>query len=305
MNNTIPSFKASLLQNPETRQPAPTVDEIMADVPAQQDFVQPKNGSSGVVLKTVSGVLALTALGVLGRRGTFGKSVQKFLGGIPKLSTEQIQEQIASKLTDYISRTEATPFTMKILGNGKTTATRILANGEKEIISFSKDSGMPELRVLFGKAKGKKALNYTTYKGADVLDDGFDAANNFYKKYSRNGIRRKHLFGQKHNKTQITYGDQVRGDGTSQVLRETTYYRNGDLNNIVEQDHGSGVATIRDMLYGKDKKIKGLDIISSDGTIIRKVKGENPVLVTEPHRPNNRLQKFLKFFSWQKRNVID
>lgn len=304
--NSIPSFKASLLQNTDNKPIAPTVEEILGDSAVVENMTSPQEVKSGrKTFGIVSGALALTALGVLGRRGSFGKSIQKFLGGTPKLSAEQIQEQIASKISDYITRTENTPFTIKALANGKTTATRVLANGEKEIVLFGQNTGTPEFRVVFAKSSGDKALNYTTYKGADVLDDGFDTVNNFYKKYSRDAISRKHIFGLKQNKAKIVYGEQVRGDGTTEVLRHTTYYRNGDINTIVEQDSNSGVSIVRDMLYGKDKKIKGLDVISSDGTIIRKLKGANPILVQEPNRLSSRWQKILEFFSMQKRNIIE
>ncbi len=304
--NRIPSFKASLLQNPDNKPVAPTVEEILGDSGAVENTAPPQSyKSGGTTIRIVSGAVALTALGVLGRRGTFGKSVQKFLGGTPKLSAEQIQEQIASKISDYIARTENTQFTIKALANGKTTATRVLANGEKEIVLFNQNAGTPEFRVVFGKPSGDKALSYTTYKGADILDDGFDTVNNFYKKYSRDAISRKHIFGPKQNKATIVYGEQVRGDGTTEVLRHATYYRNGDINTIVEQDSRSGLKIVRDMLYGKDEKIKGLDVISSDGTVIRKLKGANPILVQEPNRPSSRWQSFLEFFSLQKRNIIE
>jgi len=308
MGSTIPSFQASLIQNIDTNKtPAPSVEEILADkIPAVQTPAEDtKTRSSHTGLKVVGGALALTALGVLGRRGNLGKSVQKFLGGIPKLSTEQIQERITSKLADYVSRTEAAPFELKVLANGKTVASRILTNGEKELISFSNTTGLPEARVQFGKDKGKGALSYISYKGADILDDGFDAANNFFKKYTRSGTSRKHLIGQKHNTAHITYGDMVRGDGQTTLIKENVYYNNGNLNHSVERDGATGNVVLRDILYGTDNKAKGLDIVSGDGTIIRKLKGEAPIFVDAPNRKMSKFQKLLRFFSYQKPNVIE
>ena len=184
------SFKQSLIQNIDNKTPAPTVDEIMAQPPVSTNPQEKKN--SNLAGKIVTSAVVLAALGFAGRQGYLSKRVQKLLGGTPKLSKAQIEEKINAKLNDYIARTENTIFDIQPLGTNKYRATRIKANGNKEVITFNAKSGLPDCRVEFAKQKGDKSLEYTSYMGADILDADFDDAANFYKKFSRTGIKRKH-----------------------------------------------------------------------------------------------------------------
>lgn len=279
---SIPAFKANLIQNVDNKQPAPSVEEILTSSGGQQYVpeAQPKN--SHYILKTLGGLAVLTALGVTGRRGGFGKTVQKFLGGTPKLSPEQLQEQvqakIQAKLNDYISRTEDALFEVKTLANGKTRASRNLADGKQEIILFEKDGELPEFRVILEKTGKNKGLNYTSYKGADILNEGFDP-NAFYKQYLSTDIKKRWFFSrERYNNAAVTYGEMVRGDGVSTIERTTTYNKNGSVRRITDKDSLTPDVTVREMLYDKNDKSKlvGVDITTGD-TTVRKIKGQAPV----------------------------
>lgn len=303
---SIPSFKASLIQNVNTNNssPAPSVEEILADkTPAGAGNTVP-SPHSNVAPTVVTAIVALAALGIAGKGGLLGKRVQKMLGGTPKLSRDNIKERITNKLNEYIGRTDANPFEITVLKNGRTRASRIKSNGNKEIITFDKNTGLPEFRVEFAGAKDGKALNYTTWKGADVLDEGFDEANNFYKQYSRGNVARKHLFGPKYTKSETIYGEMVKDADKSRITHTTSYYNDGSINMITEVDPGQNKATIKDILYDKDGRPKGLDIISTDSPIVRKLKGEAPVVVDSPNRKDSLLTKIGEFFSIQNKNVI-
>ena len=303
---SIPSFKASLIQNVNTNNssPAPSVDEILADKqPASAENTTPPKRSN-VAPAIITAAVALTALGIAGKGGLLGKRVQKMLGGTPKLSGDNIKERITNKLNEYIGRTDANPFEIKVLKNGKTRASRVKSNGNKEIITFDKNTGLPEFRVEFAGAQDGKSLKYTTWKGADILDEGFDEANNFYKQYSRGNVARKHWFGPKYTKSETTYGEMVRDADKSHLSRTTVYYNDGSINKVTEVDPAQNKTTVKDILYDNDGQPKGLDIISTDSPIVRKLKGEAPVVVESPNRKDSILKKIGEFFSIRKKNVI-
>jgi len=306
--SSIPSFQASLIQNIDVNKPsaAPTVEEILARTPepASQDSQETKR-RTGVVPKLVTAAVALAALGYAGRKGWLSKRVQKWLGGKPKPTQKQIQDKINTQLNEYISRTRDNAFDIKVLGNGKTRAERIKENGNKEIIVFSSKTGLPEMRLESNNAKGNNALEYVVWKGADILDEGFDALNNFYKKYTRSAKARKHPFGPKVSVAETTYGEMANPEGITRTSIATRYYKDGTIDRATVFNDSQEGSFARDFLYGKDGKLKGLDIISADGTIIRHKKGELPVLVRETNRKSSRWQKFLDIFARSKKNVIE
>lgn len=306
--NNIPSFRASLIQNVDSNKNSkvPSVEEILAKEPdkSQVNNNQSPQKHSSVAPKVVTALVALTALFYAGKSGLLSKRVQKLLGGKPNLSKQQITDKINAKLNEYLAKTEGTAFDIKVLKNGKTKATRIRSNGNKEIITFDSKTGLPDMRIETNNAMGKKPLQYVTWKGADILDDGFDAANNFYKKFTGFKVGRKHIFGPKYKDSVITYGDMVRGSDPVSVTKRMSFYRDGSIDRVYEKDGSTGLTIVKDMLYGADGKHKGLDIISSDGTIIRRVKGELPVPVVEANRKTSKLQKFLEYFTLQNKNTI-
>ncbi len=296
------SFKQSLIQNIDNKTPAPTVDEIMAQPPVSTNPQEKKN--SNLAGKIVTSAVVLAALGFAGRQGYLSKRVQKLLGGTPKLSKAQIEEKINAKLNDYIARTENTIFDIQPLGTNKYRATRIKANGNKEVITFNAKSGLPDCRVEFAKQKGDKSLEYTSYMGADILDADFDDAANFYKKFSRTGIKRKHGFGTKYTNTMIKYGEMVNPEGLQPLQKRTDYYNNNQISRIYEKDAFSNNEIVKEFLYGVNNKPKGIDLITSDGAVIRKLNGEAPVEVNAPNRKKFLGRRFLEFFSIQKKNIL-
>lgn len=302
---SIPSFKANLIQNQNVAtKPAPSVDEILADKqPAKaQDVKEPHKSS--VVPKLVTAGVALAGFIYAGRKGYLSKPVQRLLGGKPSLSREQLQAKISAKLDEYLARTEDAAFDIGIMKNGKVRASRVKSNGNKEIITFNQKTGLPEFRVEFNNVKGKNALEYTTWKGADILDEGFDSADAFYKKFTRSGLKREHLFGQKYTQAKATYGNLVQGAEKSEVNLKTSYYNDGKINYITKEDLSNGTANVRDFLYDESGNIKGIDFISSDGAILRKLNGEAPVPVTSANRNSSFMTKVRNFFGGSKRNII-
>lgn len=302
---SIPSFKASLIQNQSVAsKPAPSVDEILADKQAQPAQGTEKPHKSRIVPKVVTAGVALASFIYAGRKGYLSKPVQRLLGGKPSLSREQLQAKVTAKLDEYIARTGDGAFDIGILKNGKVRASRVKSNGNREIITFNQKSGLPEFRVEFNNVKGKKALEYTTWKGADILDEGFDAADAFYKKFTRNGVKREHLFGPKYTQAKVTYGDLVRGAEKSEVNVKTSYYNDGKINQVTNEDLNNGTANVRDFLYDKDGNVKGIDFVAPDGTILRKFKGEDTIAVSSTNRDSSFLSKVRNFFGASKRNVI-
>ena len=305
---SIPSFKASLIQNAGVNKPvsAPSVEEILADNnQAQAALDSPPHSRKSMAPAIVTAAVALAALGFAGRGGMLGKRIQKILGGTPKLSADKVQERIQNKLNEYIGRSDANPFEITVLKNGKAKATRVKTNGNREIITFDKNTGLPEFRVEFANTKGGKALEYTSWKGADILDDGFDEANSFFKQYSKSNFKRKHLFGPKYTTSETVYGEMVKDAEKSTAKRTTFYYNDGSINKITEVDSASNDITVKDMLYGKDGQPKGIEVIRNDIPIIRKLKGENAITVDAPNRKSSFFSKLGDFFSIQKKNVIE
>ena len=95
----------------------------------------------------------------------------------------------------------------------------------------------------------------------------------------------------------------VRDADKSHLSRTTVYYNDGSINKVTEVDPAQNKTTVKDILYDNDGQPKGLDIISTDSPIVRKLKGEAPVVVESPNRKDSILKKIGEFFSIQKKNV--
>lgn len=300
--NGIPSFKAAYPANENVNVKTNNKQEnpVVSNPPEYSDSQQ--RGSYVPLL--LSGAGCLIALGVAARTGVLGRRVQKLVGGNPKISLNKFKEKVNAKLSEYLTRTGGEDFNTVVLKNGNVKKSRTLENGLEEVIVFNRTTGLPDSLVHLKRGKDKKTLEYVSYKGTDILDDGFDYVNNFFKKLTNGKTKRSHLFGRKQKTTQITYGEFAKEEQPVTITRKTDFYRNGDVKTISDQNSYSGATITKDFLYGNDGKVKGFDIISSDGKLHRKLNGSNAIEITNTNRTENFINKVREFFGFPSRNSL-
>ena len=102
----------------------------------------------------------------------------------------------------------------------------------------------------------------------------------------------------------IKYGEMVNPEGLQPLQKRTDYYNNNQISRIYEKDAFSNNEIVKEFLYGVNNKPKGIDLITSDGAVIRKLNGEAPVEVNAPNRKKFLGRRFLEFFSIQKKNIL-
>ena len=300
--NEIPSFKATYPANENGNVKTNNKQEnpVVSNPPEYSDSQQ--RGSYVPLL--LSGAGCLIALGVAARTGVLGRRVQKLVGGNPKISLNKFKEKVNAKLNEYLTRTGGEDFNTVVLKNGNVKKSRTLGNGLEEVIVFNRTTGLPDSLVHLKRGKDKKTLEYVSYKGTDILDDGFDYTNNFFKKLTNGKAKRKHIFGEKQKTTQITYGEMAKEDTPVKITRKTALYRDGSVKSITEKKSSSPLTVIKDFLYGQDGKVKGFDIISSDGKLHRKLNGSDAIEITNTNRTENFIDKVQEFFGFSSRNSL-
>lgn len=300
--NGIPSFKAGY-PTTENVNVKPNGNQEHPVVSSSPEYSEPQQRSSHVPL-ILSSIACLIALGVSAKTGVLGRRIQKLVGGNPKISQNKFKEKVNTKLSEYLTRTGGEDFNTVVLKNGNVKKSRMLENGTEEIIVFNRTTGAPDSLIHLKKGKDKKTLEYVTYKGADILDEGFDYVNNFFKKLTNGKAKRKHVFGEKQKTTTITYGEMAKEEQPVTIARKTALYRDGSVKTITDKNSSSGLTVIKDFLYGKDNKVKGLDIISSDGSMLRKLNGSPAIEITSANRAESFIDKAKEFFGFSTKNTL-
>lgn len=300
--NGIPSFKAAYptTENVNVKQNGNQEHPVVSSSP---EYSEPQQRSSHVPL-ILSSIACLIALGVSAKTGVLGSRIQKLVGGNPKISQNKFKEKVNTKLSEYLTRTGGEDFNTVVLKNGNVKKSRTLGNGLEEVIVFNRTTGLPDSLVHLKRGKDKKTLEYVSYKGTDILDDGFDYTNNFFKKLTNGKAKRKHIFGEKQKTTQITYGEMAKEDTPVKITRKTALYRDGSVKSITEKKSSSPLTVIKDFLYGQDGKVKGFDIISSDSKLHRKLNGSPAIEITTPNRVSKAMDKVKDFFGFSSRNSL-
>ena len=272
----IPSFGASLLQNPAVNQaPSQSVEEILQNTPSAPAIPDTFENSSGGYesapakgginwFKIGSILVGATGLFVGGRKGWLGKTVQTWFGGRPSLS--KVHKNIETKITEYLGRDGGKIQTARIVKNGDGNkvlraefeggtirefsvtegknviklAEKSPVGGQEEVILFNRFDGSPRLRTTLVKDKNGKVVEYASFKGGDILDNTFNETEQIFKHYSITAPKRRYLFGlfgPKQTKTTVSTFINPES-GKPVVSTSKTVFKHGKKVKVIQNING-------------------------------------------------------------------
>lgn len=297
--SSIPSFGTSLLQNPPVKQaPAVSVEEILQNTPSAPipeqvpDSFQhtssaepaPKGGINWGGIGTT--LLAAGGLFFMGRKGWLGKHIQTWFGG--RMSLKNVHKNIEAKMSEFLGKDGAKVQSAKVVKNaeGKNVLraefeggtvkefgmvennnvirlTSAAENGQNSVILFNRIDGSPKSRVILAKNEKGKVVEYSSFKGGDILDAGFKDSENVYKSFSKTEPSRRYgLFGPKETKTTVkTYTDPETGKPI--ISKTKTVYKHGKLAKIHQETKGKK----RSFIFGDNNRLSQIQIKGKDGKV--------------------------------------
>ena len=303
---SVQSFGSSLLP-PQVKtagsSSAPSVEDILNSTPPAPPLEQApdtftKSGTENAQSQSGSsfwwklggGTVAVCGLVMAGRKGWFGKHIQKWFGG--KLSLKDVNKKIEDKMAEFLEVGEGGK--VNIIKNADGTSTlRAESEGgnvqeytvsvgknviklkgkypdcelNEEFIVFDRNTGIPKSRVNLARAESGKVEEYQAFKGSDVLNRDFDEEAGIYKEYFQSAPRRRYLFGlfgpKEVKSSTSVYTNPTTGKPSAVASKAT--YRDGKKVKIYQAKEGKERTIYLD---GPGGKVSQIVTKTQDGKVV-------------------------------------